>query len=126
MSRAAAPKRAWPPVWQRTPAADMAGFDPASKVCTMNCGRHIDDPRSEAEFKFQCDDCAKAPGLLTAADADLLEQAIHDLVQNGETTVPAADLRRFAAMELLECTQWRVLPSAQVAIDAAREEGGAA
>lgn len=32
-------------------------FDPSTKYCTMNCGRHVDDPRSAAERKFLCDDC---------------------------------------------------------------------
>jgi hypothetical protein len=35
----------------------LALFDPATKICTMNCGRHMDDPRSREECKFLCEDC---------------------------------------------------------------------
>lgn len=46
------------PVFTRVDPAALAKFDPNTKVCTMNCGRHRDDPRSYAERKFLCDDCS--------------------------------------------------------------------
>lgn len=36
---------------------ELAGFDPDTKRCTMNCGPHAQDPRSSKERKFLCDDC---------------------------------------------------------------------
>ena len=48
-----------PIVFPRSDPAELARFDPSTAVCTMNCGRHTDDPRSEAERRFQCDDCIK-------------------------------------------------------------------
>lgn len=45
------------PVFPRSTEAEMVGFDLSSKVCTMNCGNHKDDPRTEKEHKFQCTDC---------------------------------------------------------------------
>jgi hypothetical protein len=47
-----------PPIdWPRSDPAELAKFDPDSKTCSMNCGRHSKDPRSYAELKFQCGDC---------------------------------------------------------------------
>ncbi|QGZ31465.1 hypothetical protein [Stutzerimonas stutzeri] len=43
--------------WTRADPADLAKFDPASKVCTMNCGPHRLDPRTRAERLLLCDDC---------------------------------------------------------------------
>lgn len=51
------PPVAEPIVWPRSTKEEMAGFDPKSKHCTMNCGQHRMDPRSPEESKFQCDDC---------------------------------------------------------------------
>jgi len=56
------PKRAPPApeqpiVWERADPAALAKFDPATKTCTMNCGKHAHDPRSYKELKFMCDDC---------------------------------------------------------------------
>ena len=59
---------------------------------------------------------------LTPADADLLEKAIADFNDCGETDVPDAELQRFAAMGYLECAHYNVLPSARAAIDAARAQ----
>lgn len=45
------------------PRADpvaLAKFDPRTKVCTMNCGPHKDDPRDAKERKFLCTDCLPA------------------------------------------------------------------
>lgn len=49
------------PTFPRTDPALLATFDPRTKVCTMNCGPHRDDPRSAAERLFQCPECASAP-----------------------------------------------------------------
>jgi hypothetical protein len=43
--------------WKRADPAELAKFDPASKTCSMNCGKHALDPRSYTELKFMCDDC---------------------------------------------------------------------
>jgi hypothetical protein len=55
MKKREAPSK--PIVWQRADPALLAQFDPDSKLCTMNCGPHRDDPRSAVERKFLCDDC---------------------------------------------------------------------
>ena len=47
--------------WTRADPVALAAFDPKSKTCTMNCGRHAHDPRSYAELKFLCDDCEVNP-----------------------------------------------------------------
>lgn len=50
-----------PPIhFTRAEPADLEGFDPSTKLCTMNCGPHRDDPRSYAERKFLCEDCLPA------------------------------------------------------------------
>lgn len=41
----------------RANPAELAKFDQCTKVCTMNCGPHRDDPRSNKERKFLCGDC---------------------------------------------------------------------
>ena len=46
--------------WQRADPAELAAFDPSTKVCVMNCGPHADDPRSAAERKLLCSDCEPA------------------------------------------------------------------
>lgn len=43
--------------WTRADPAALEKFDPASKTCTMNCGKHGLDPRSSEERLFLCDDC---------------------------------------------------------------------
>ena len=48
------------PVFPRAAPVALAQFDPRTKVCTMNCGRHKDDPRSNKECKFLCTDCMPA------------------------------------------------------------------
>lgn len=49
-----------PVEWPRADPAKLAKFDPETKRCTMNCGPHRDDPRTDAERKFLCDDCMPA------------------------------------------------------------------
>jgi hypothetical protein len=41
----------------RADPAELAKFDPITKVCTMNCGPHAQDPRTDKERRFLCDDC---------------------------------------------------------------------
>ena len=53
----AQPPDVMPIDWPRADPAELAKFDPASKVCNMNCGPHKNDPRSHAERLFLCDDC---------------------------------------------------------------------
>ena len=43
--------------WPRADPATLAKFDPGTKFCTMNCGPHRDDQRSEEERRFLCEDC---------------------------------------------------------------------
>lgn len=59
-----APPPPAPIEWPRADPAALEKFDPATKTCTMNCGKHGLDPRSSKERKFLCDDCdvnRKAP-----------------------------------------------------------------
>lgn len=49
-----------PPAPIEFPRADpvaLAKFDMATKVCTMNCGPHRLDPRTDKERRFLCGDC---------------------------------------------------------------------
>lgn len=58
--RAARAAQALPPeviTWTRADPVALAAFDPKSKSCTMNCGKHALDPRSAAERKLLCTDC---------------------------------------------------------------------
>lgn len=60
--RRAAPERAAlcaPIQWPRANPAALAAFDPNSLRCTMNCGPHRDDPRTDAERKLLCGDCVE-------------------------------------------------------------------
>lgn len=43
----------------RADPAALARFDPKTKLCTMNCGPHRDDPRTAAERKLLCGDCVE-------------------------------------------------------------------
>ena len=45
--------------WPRADPAALAAFDPITKLCTMNCGPHRDDPRTRAECKLLCGDCVE-------------------------------------------------------------------
>lgn len=58
--KAAAPPAEQPIEWPRADPADLINFDPASKLCTMNCGKSGLDPRSYTELRFLCDDCLPA------------------------------------------------------------------
>lgn len=59
-------KLAAPPLetieFQRADPKALANFDPSTKCCDMNCGPHAQDPRSDAERKFLCDDCITLEG----------------------------------------------------------------
>ena len=57
-----APKRpalCAPIQWPRADPAALAAFDPCTRYCTMNCGPHRDDPRTNAERKLLCGDCVE-------------------------------------------------------------------
>ena len=45
--------------WPRADPAALVRFDPRTKLCTMNCGPHRDDPRTLAERKLLCGDCVE-------------------------------------------------------------------
>jgi len=45
--------------WPRADPAALARFDPRTKLCTMNCGPHREDPRTNAERKLLCGDCVE-------------------------------------------------------------------
>lgn len=45
------------PIWPRADPEALARFDPSTKVCVMNCGQSLLDPRTKEECKFLCDDC---------------------------------------------------------------------
>lgn len=60
--RRLAPKRealCMPMTWPRADPAALAAFDPSTRYCTMNCGPHSDDPRTDAERKLLCGDCVE-------------------------------------------------------------------
>jgi hypothetical protein len=48
--------QAAPLIFTRADPDELARFDD-KKVCTMNCGPTIGDPRSDRERRFLCDDC---------------------------------------------------------------------
>ena len=52
--------RSDPLVFKRADPAKLARFDPWTKVCTMNCGPHRDDPRDWKERMFLCPECQAA------------------------------------------------------------------
>lgn len=52
-----APVLEQPLTFTRADPAELARFDPATKICVMNCGPHRDDPRTPAERKLLCGDC---------------------------------------------------------------------
>ncbi|MDA8260220.1 MAG: hypothetical protein M0Z99_32080 [Betaproteobacteria bacterium] len=46
-----------PITFPRANPDELEGFYISTKQCTMNCGRHSEDPRSEKERRFLCTDC---------------------------------------------------------------------
>lgn len=46
-----------PLTFTRADPAELARFDPSTKICMMNCGPHRDDPRTSAERKLLCPEC---------------------------------------------------------------------
>ena len=62
--------------FRRAGPDELAKFDPSTKICTMNCGQHSDDPRSPAECRLLCDDCLQAsPKPPAPARDDILSMA---------------------------------------------------
>jgi hypothetical protein len=51
------PAPAKPIEWPRADPIALAKFDPSTKTCEMNCGKHGMDPRSREERLFLCTDC---------------------------------------------------------------------
>lgn len=58
-------------VFTRADTQELAAFDESTKVCIMNCGPHMHDPRSAKERKFLCGDC------LTKEEAHLLVDYVY-------------------------------------------------
>lgn len=56
-SKGAKPEPEQPIEWERADPAGLARFDPSTKICDMNCGKHGLDPRSHEERLFLCDLC---------------------------------------------------------------------
>lgn len=48
-------------VFKRADSEALATFDPDTKRCVMNCGPHAQDPRSNKERQFFCDECITIP-----------------------------------------------------------------
>lgn len=48
-----------PITFTRADPQALAAFDPRSKLCTMNCGPHAEDPRTEAERRYLCPECVE-------------------------------------------------------------------
>jgi hypothetical protein len=46
-----------PLVFTRADKEALERFDTRTKICTMNCGPHRDDPRNHKERMFLCNDC---------------------------------------------------------------------
>lgn len=57
---------------------------------------------------------------LSADEIEQLEKAVDDFIECGETDVPDSLLQRFASLGLLECSHYKVMPSAHDIIDAYR------
>ncbi len=52
-----APLPSIPIVFTRADPRELERFDIRSKICTMNCGPHRDDPRTLAERRLLCPEC---------------------------------------------------------------------
>jgi hypothetical protein len=66
-----------PIVFQRADPAALAGFDPRTKCCTMNCGPHRDDPRTATERQFLCEDCLPgAPNMSATLTVQAKQESI--------------------------------------------------
>lgn len=50
---------AQPPEFPRADPVALSRFDASTTTCTMNCGPHRLDQRSEAERRFLCGDCVR-------------------------------------------------------------------
>lgn len=71
-----APPAPEPPMeWTRADPAALEQFDPATKTCTMNCGKHAHDPRGYKELKFLCDDCECHPAPVAMVSVSAKELA---------------------------------------------------
>lgn len=102
------------------PAA-LANFDPRTKVCSMNCGPHADDPRSHAERAFLCPEChtVEVPTMKPHEQRELVNDLtgiarkfhgsdqLRDRIANRLASRPPAPARDASAVEL-----WRDLVGA--------------
>lgn len=57
MKRKPVQPAAAPLVFTMADPAALALFDPRTKICSMNCGPHRFDPRSDIERAFLCPEC---------------------------------------------------------------------
>lgn len=74
---------ATPIEFSRADPAELTKFDPSTKVCTMNCGGHRDDPRDYVERKLLCDDCRRSiPKQPAPVSADILNDSLRDMARD--------------------------------------------
>jgi len=65
--------------WERANPHELATFDPSTKMCTMNCGPHRQDPRTEEERKFLCDEClTQEPAMSTIYEEGFVVDIMSD------------------------------------------------
>lgn len=67
----------------RADQAELARFDPNTKHCTMNCGPHRDDQRSEEERRFLCDECENVEAENAMVDTTKAENTVLTCVYCG-------------------------------------------
>ncbi len=85
--------------FERADPESLARFNPETKICTMNCGPHKDDPRSTKERKFLCGDCY--PNARQSTTATLTRKA--ERVSGSATWATTAKMAdRLAASALLQ------------------------
>lgn len=99
--------------WTRADPDELAKFDPASKLCTMNCGPSGLDPRSRAERMLLCDDCETVRGILPAALR--IEQKATEEKDPMNTTATPEQAAALAARELANYLNRGDLVPAEVA-----------
>ena len=65
--------------FQRADPNALTAFDPRTKVCTMNCGPTVGDPRSPEERRFLCQDCVTVSVVTQAEKMSRLSTELYAL-----------------------------------------------